>query len=106
MSSSEVKDPKPTAVHLEYIAASPAPARGARFADPDGGDAPPLAPSTTVDTEKGTNSAYANSESGLQLRDERARAERKLLWKFGKWRTPQRGGGAGVAVVGPDWRCT
>jgi len=96
MSSSEMKESKPVDVHNEHAAF---PARGARFADPDGGERP-LAPSTTVDTEKGTNSTYANSETGLQLREDRAKAERKLLWKFGEFRKG-RGGRAGLRAGAP-----
>lgn len=44
----------------------------------------PLGPATTVDTEKGSSAAYANSEIGIDLREDRKKAERRLLWKLGK----------------------
>lgn len=70
----EHKDPKPLDAHLEHARPS------ARFATDDSHS---LAPATTVDTEKGSTSAYANSETGLQLRQDRIKDEKKLLWKLG-----------------------
>lgn len=68
--------------------------RGARFADdqPTMEGAEGLAPTitthtdytTATDTEKGSSSsAYANSIAGVDLRADRQRVEKKLLFKLG-----------------------
>lgn len=62
------------------------PQRGARFADHNRADestSPNLQPTVTTDTEK-RSTAYADSETGLTLHQDRVKAERHLLWKLGQ----------------------
>lgn len=104
----EMKETKPTPLHHEHAPLPARGARGARFAadpgnarDSTGMDGRPLGPATTVDTEKGTSSAYASSDTGLQLREDRVKAERKLLWKFGEFHVGFAGGCAGARTRAP-----
>ncbi|KAJ7176139.1 major facilitator superfamily domain-containing protein [Mycena crocata] len=60
-----------------------APARFAEdVADTEGGRIQPTVTNTTLDTEKGGSSAYANSTAGIDHKVESRKAERKLLFKL------------------------